>query len=67
MDKLTEEIFTMWLNLYNQEDYCMSGVTSPQRYEAPNSLLWGIPLKLHYNTISTVPLEIELVPSIMAD
>lgn len=45
----------------------MSGVTSPQRYEAPNSLLWGIPLKLHYNTISTVPLEIELVPSIMAD
>lgn len=34
MDKLTEEIFAMWLQLYNQEDYCMSGVTSPQRHQA---------------------------------
>lgn len=36
MDRLIEEeILAMWFQLCNQKDYCMSGVTSSQRYQAP--------------------------------
>lgn len=36
MDRLREEeILDMWLKLCNPKDYCMSGVTSSQRYQAP--------------------------------
>ena len=36
MDRLTEkENLAMWLKLYHQKGYCMSDVTSSQRYQAP--------------------------------